>query len=67
VKLDGPAVDYEATMTTKLQLVGRMFDAAGHKSLQTQGYKVGAMPLLYLFWYLWLSVCSLTAVAFIVG
>jgi hypothetical protein len=28
-------------MATKLRLSRRIFDAAGHKSLQTQAYKVG--------------------------
>lgn len=41
-KLDGPVVDYEATMATKLQLCRRIFDIVGHKSLQTQAYKVGS-------------------------
>eukprot|EP00879_Flechtneria_rotunda_P016824 GHRR01017609.1.p1 GENE.GHRR01017609.1~~GHRR01017609.1.p1 ORF type:complete len:841 (+),score=284.87 GHRR01017609.1:629-3151(+) len=39
VKLDGPVVNYEATMATKLRLARRIFEAAGHKSLQTQEYR----------------------------
>lgn len=40
VQLDGPVVDYEATMAVKKRLCRKIFDTAGHRSLQTQGYKV---------------------------
>eukprot|EP00878_Enallax_costatus_P034171 GHUV01037833.1.p1 GENE.GHUV01037833.1~~GHUV01037833.1.p1 ORF type:complete len:103 (-),score=11.02 GHUV01037833.1:380-688(-) len=52
VQLDGPDVDYEGTMATKKRLCRKIFDAVGHKTLQTQAYKVGllllghALPLL---------------------
>lgn len=39
VALDLESVDYEATLAAKLRLCRRIFDVAGHKSLQTQAYK----------------------------
>eukprot|EP00878_Enallax_costatus_P005731 GHUV01006009.1.p1 GENE.GHUV01006009.1~~GHUV01006009.1.p1 ORF type:complete len:779 (+),score=167.27 GHUV01006009.1:209-2338(+) len=39
VQLDGPDVDYEGTMATKKRLCRKIFDAVGHKTLQTQAYK----------------------------
>lgn len=41
VKLDGPVCDYEGLMAAKKKLAREVFDAAGHKSLETQAYKVG--------------------------
>lgn len=38
--LDGPVIDYEGTMETKSRLARAIFDAAGHKSLDTPAYKV---------------------------
>jgi hypothetical protein len=40
--LDLESVDYEGTMAAKLRLCRRIFDTVGHKSLQTQGFKVRA-------------------------
>jgi hypothetical protein len=40
VALDLESVDYEGTMAAKLRLCRRIFDTVGHKSLQTQGFKV---------------------------
>lgn len=50
-KLDGPAVDYEATMAIKKKLCRRIFDAVGYKSLHTQAYKVG-----YVTCVLWATI-----------
>jgi hypothetical protein len=44
VALDLESVDYEGTMATKLRLCRRIFDTVGHKSLQTQGFKVRGQP-----------------------
>ena len=46
VKLDGPDCDYEGAMEAKRRLARQIFDAAGHKSMGTQAYKVRAMGLL---------------------
>jgi hypothetical protein len=40
VKLDGPVCDYEGLMQVKRRIVRQIFDAAGHRSLDTQAYKV---------------------------
>jgi hypothetical protein len=42
VKLDGPGCEYEGLMVAKRSIARQIFDAAGHRSLDTAAYKVGA-------------------------
>lgn len=42
VKLDGPQCEYEGLMEAKRRIARQIFDAAGHKSLETPAYKVGS-------------------------
>lgn len=44
VKLDGPQCDYEGLMEAKRRIARQIFDAAGHKSLETLAYKVRSSP-----------------------
>ena len=39
-KLDGPDCDYEGAMEAKRRISRQIFDAVGHKSLETQAFKV---------------------------